>query len=89
MTRPDDLVAGYARVRGGNVRVVAHARGDDRVTRRKRGLGEKKRRVDNINDSFEYDGGIALQRLGGPRIVSGRRRAGGKLPVHLWSPISR
>lgn len=47
------------------MRVVAHARGDDRVTRRKRGLGEK-RRVDNINNSFEYGGGIALQRPGGP-----------------------
>lgn len=45
------------------MRAVAHARGDDdRVTRRKRGLGEK-RRVDSINDSFEYSG-IILQRPG-------------------------
>jgi len=45
------------------MRAAAHARGDDRVTRRKRGLGEK-RRVDNIN-SFEYSH-IVLQRTRGP-----------------------
>lgn len=51
MTRSDDLVAGYARVRASD-RGAAHARGgdDDRVTRRdleqrRRRVGEK-RRVD-------------------------------------------
>lgn len=80
MTRHDDLVHGYARVRA-YVRVAGHARGDHRVTRREESRGEK-RRVDSINDSFGYDGGngsVALQRT--TATASYPVDGAGKLPV--------